>query len=242
MRTLRALLLATIVALPAAANAADVQLQVVDRDAQTSPPIAQATDPCRTTGFTENNFNASSTSVSISSGAHASVQGGDCDSSTMTTALQQINVTLIGPPGATTQICYVVGFSAATSAEGPPGNVDATGQVGGNPVTDPGGIFQNGNPIATFQESFVANSADSETQRALFSATVGDMIRLETGANANAALTGAGSADSKENAFAAIYLGACPAERAPAASPWGLLGLAAALGMFGAAMLRRKAA
>jgi hypothetical protein len=240
MRTLRALLLATIVALPAAGGAADVQLQVLDRGEQTSPPVALATAPCRTITFSDNTAGLSPNHVAIASEANADVQGGDCDSTATASASQFVDVTIIGAPGATAQICYVVRWAAATAAGGS-GTVDATARVGGSPSTDPGGVFQNGNPVATFQEDFAANQADSETQRALFTVTVGDVIRLESGVRAFASVVGAGAARSDAEASAALYVDGCPAERAPAASPWGLLALAAALATAGAAVLRRRA-
>lgn len=240
MRTTRMLLVAATIALAGAAGAADIQLQVVSRDAQTSPPTAQATDPCRVNGAAENTGAFTSTKVSIASSARGSVQGVDCDDSTSNTATQTITANLIGPPGATIPICYVVRFAARTAADGPIGNVDALAQVGGVPPASPGGVFLNNNPLATFQENFLPNQANSGTQRALFTGTVGDVIRLDTGVNTFAGLTGAGSATSDGEASAAIYIGTCPAERAPAASPWGLLGLAVALAAFGTAALGTK--
>ncbi|MBX3026793.1 hypothetical protein KF840_17945 [bacterium] len=220
------------------AGAADVRLQVVSQEAHTSPPTAMA-DPCRVSGESENPSSFSSTHVSIGSAARGSVQGVDCDSSSNNTATQSITATLTGAPGATTPICYVVRFAAATSASGPPNNVDAIAQVGGVPPANPGGVFLNNNALATFQANFLPNQANSDTQRALFTATVGDVIRLDTGAAAFAALTGAGSARSDAEASAAIYIGACPVEHAPAASPWGLLGLVATLAALGTAVTKR---
>lgn len=239
MRTSGMLVTAALLAGAVAARAGDIQLQVVDHDAQTSPPVAQATDPCNVSGTTDNPFKATSRSVSIGSSAHARVQGSACDSSTNNSATHMINVSLLGPPGATTSICYVVRFAAATATSGP-GTADAEAQVGGVPPNVAGGVFLNNNPVGTFQESFGPNASDSNTQRALFTVTVGDQIKLATGAIAFSSLTGAGAAKSDAVASAAIYVGACPAERAPAASPWGLAGLASALAAGGAAVLRRR--
>lgn len=241
MRTLRALLVVVLLAMPAAGGIADVRLEVVDRESQESPPVAQAPSPCNVSGFADNDGNLTSTSVFLVSTANGSVSGGDCDTASNNFAIQQFTINLIGPPGATADICYVVRFSGLTSAEGPPGNVTAQGQVGGNPLSDPGGVFLNGNPVATFQETFAPNVADSDTQRALFTATVGDVIRLETGASAFADLNGAGAARTATEAFAGIYVGACPTEHAPTASPWGLAGLAGAMATIGAGLLRRRA-
>ena len=89
-------------------------------------------------------------------------------------------------------------------------------------------------PISEVQRHFDADEEDSATTRGLFTATVGDQIRLATGTRATSAVVGVGDARGDASVFAAIYIGECPRDHAPAASPVGLGGLAVALAALGA--------
>ena len=145
---------------------------------------------------------------------------------------------VIGAAGATADICFVTRFTGATSQEG---TASPAADVGGDPFATPGGVFLNGNPLSSFMRHFAANEADSGNERGVATVTVGDMILLATGANSQTTLNGAGSTRAEALAFAAIYLGACPLQRAPAASPFGLAGLAAVLAALGALALGWRA-
>jgi hypothetical protein len=149
-----------------------------------------------------------------------------------------VTLQVIGAAGATADICFVTRFTGATSQEG---TASPAADVGGDPFATPGGVFLNGNPLSSFMRHFAANEADSGNERGVATVTVGDMILLATGANSQTTLNGAGSTRAEALAFAAIYLGACPLQRAPAASPFGLAGLAAVLAALGALALGWRA-
>jgi hypothetical protein len=234
------ILVTALIALHGAGAAAAVEFQLLDRssDAHTSPEAAQSLPGCFVDASNTLGGHLTATELLLDSSSHSRVAGADCDNSASASAQQSLLVTLIGPPGSTTQICYVTRFSAATPADG--ASVSASADVGGNPFTDPGGVYLNAVPVSVVQRHFATNEEDSAATRGVFTATVGDQIRVATGTRAAAAVTGSGAASGDASILAAIYIGECPRDHAPAASPLGLGALALALPALGALLLRRR--
>ena len=220
-------------ALHGAAVAGAIELQLVDQesDRQTSP--AQAPDSGCTTdadGAFIPHLDNDSASLQVRTNTLAT--GSQCEANVQSTSSGAFTLTVIGAPGASGSFCYVTSFEASTAAQG--GTATATQNIGGSPYTTAGGVFLNGNPISSVLRHFDANQADGATVRGQFTATVGDMIRIAAGSNSQGTLEGAGLSQSQGKMFAAIYVGDCPRDRAPVASPIGLIGLAAALASLGA--------
>lgn len=234
-------LLSALLALPLHAGlAAAIELRVVDQDEerQAAPANGQAAPGCSASANSLLSGNITSQSVALQSRSDASIVGNDCDESAQALAISTITVDILGPPGAQAPICFVTSFRLDTRTDGVAAIAQAN--VGGNPITDPGGVFLNGNPVSTVQESITGTDGDADAVRGLFTVTVGDQIRLAVGSTGGAKLTGAGSAQASASIGAAIYVDACPRERAPAASSAGLGALAAVLAGFGALAVRRR--
>lgn len=234
-------LLVSLLALPLHAGlAAAIELRVVDQDEerQASPANAQAAPGCSANANIALSGNITSQSVALQSRSDASVVGSDCDDSAQAVAISSITLDVIGAPGAQAPICFVTSFRLDTRTDG----VSAVAQanVGGNPITDPGGVFLNGNPVSTMETSITGTDGDAGAERGLFTVTVGDQIRLAVGSAAGAKLVGADLARASSSIAAGIYVDACPRERAPAASSTGLGALAAVLAGLGALAVRRR--
>ncbi len=227
-------------ALAGAHGAAAIEFQVVDQHStDLSPPAAQLPSGCVDSGSNKLVYHFTSSSAALETSSRGVITGTACDASRQLTALQDVTLTVVGAPGATAEVCFVVRDSGAAVALGIESVAQAT--VAGLPISTPGGIFLNGNPVNTINRQFNGNSADAGTARGLLTVTVGDLIRLAAGTQVKVSLVGAGTASGDGLVGAAVYADGCPLERAPVASPFGLAGLAAALAALGALGLRWRA-
>jgi hypothetical protein len=156
----------------------------------------------------------------------------------MRTAGQGVAVNIIGAPGATAELCYVVRSTGTTVEQG---SAAAQATLAGFPIATAGGIFLNGNPVNTINEQLNGNDAAGGSHRDLFTVTVGDQVRLAAGTQVQLKVSGAGTASGDAVVGAAIYVDGCPLERAPVASPIGLAGLAAVLAGLGVLALGWRA-
>jgi len=236
MRPVRRCLVLLALALAGANGAAAIEFQVVDSNKTDESQPAQLPSGCVVNGINKFTNHFTSTSAVLETISQGVVTGTDCDSSTQLTAGQDITLNVLGAPGATGEVCFVVRSAGTTVIQG----ADAAAQVtlAGIPIATPGGVFLNGNPVSTVNQQLNGNDADGGSDRGLITVTVGDQIRLAAGTQVNVGLVGAGTASGDALVGAAIYVGACPLERAPAASPFGLAGLAVVLAALGTLGLR----
>jgi hypothetical protein len=226
-------------ALGAANGAAAIELQVVDSDKiDENAPAAQLPSGCVVSGANKFNNRFISTAVALETLSQGVITGTACDNSSQLTAGQNVTVNVLGAPGATAEICFVV-RSAGTTVE--QGSAAAQATLAGFPIATSGGVFLNGNPVNTINQQLNGNDSDGGSDRGLITVTVGDQIRLAAGTQVQLKVGGAGTASGDALVGAAIYVGACPLERAPVASPLGLAGLAAALAGLGALALGWRA-
>jgi hypothetical protein len=225
--------------------ASAIEFRLVDqREAEERPSLGQLPAGCVSDGAADSQLDFGSTSVSLRSRSWATSAGSDCDAAFQFLVSSAIDADVIGPPGTQAQICYVINGQANAQADGPNATASAAVASGILPMPEPVGIYLNAVPIVEVLETVSSNDRYQDSQRGVFTVTPGDQITLVTGARAGNFFVAQGPGVAAGDAAfrAAIYIGDCPHDRAPAASTTGLGGLAIALGGLGILALRRRSA
>lgn len=225
--------------------AAAIEFRLVDQhEAEERPSLGQLPAGCASDGAVDSVLDFGSTSVSLRSRAWATSAGSECDAAFNFYASASIVADVVGPPGSQAQVCYVINGQANAQADGPNATASAAVASGVLPMPDPAGIYLNAAPIVEVLETITSDDRYQDGQRGVFTVTPGDQITLVTGARAGNFFVAEGPGVAAGDAAfrAAIHIGDCPHDRAPAASPIGLGGLAVILGGLGMLALRRRSA
>ncbi len=220
--------------------AAAAVFREVDRSVQQqATAVAPPPQNCAVSGSNDLDFDSTPTQLYAGSTSRSDVSGTAC------AAQNSNNIVIItlsaviegGVDGTPVQLCAVATHVGTTAAS--VGDVLAEARIGGFPLGNPGEIRVNGAAVLSQLAAFSMNQRGGDTTRLLVTAAIGDTVTLLTSTQSIAAVDGAGSASAFASGRLELHIGACPIERAPAASPIGLAALALALLAAGASRARR---